>query len=235
MSTVTINPFRGEAIREQRLNKANTYSVCAINSKLHDGTLSSFHCPEEICSHPFKPKAIFSYDGCDCVAWEREAIIDQTKNFIVWHEEGQRSKKSPKECFCDNEEYKIGLPCPKSPPSASGSGAECDFDPRVYYYTFVAKFCGGCESESPLSPPSNGVCGAASVGGFSGAPSGYGITHIRIYSAIAGWKSGSEAQAKNSSGVVLVGEVSAGSGFSDPGLGDTSMISPITFDMMAMG
>lgn len=239
MGTILFQNFRGELAPEHRRSKENIYASCSINVNHKAGSLKPYPCPEEVCQQPFDPKAIFAHDGCDCVGWENDTMVDQDRRFIYWHDEVEGTRKSPKDCFCDGVQHKIGLPCPLTPPiaSTSGSGGGCTFDPRTYYYTYVAKFCDGCESEGPLSPPSSEVaCGSSvSLGGFSSPPAGYGITNIRLYRTVAGWKSGDESSSTNTSGAILVAELPLGQGYVDSNpVGDIGFISPITYDMESL-
>lgn len=233
MSSVVITQFIGEAIKEQKLAKENGAAVCAVNAQLHDGSLKPIPCPELVCEHGFLPRSIFSTPDCGCIAKANETIFAETQNYILWAEDGHCAQKS--NCFCEGGRCDIGLPCPKTPMVASGGAEGCDYSPHRYYYTWVSKQCGGCESEGPLSPPSNQVCGPANLGGGDAPPSGSCITHKRIYRASSGWKPGDERAIKNNSGVTLVGEVSAGSGMRDGlSVGSTTMISPITQRMRSM-
>ena len=226
---IVVNPFRGENLKQQELLKRNIFSICAKNAQLHDGSLRPYPCPEVVCEHDFEPCTIYSSKECECIALPQEALFDENHDFTFWAQEGHCVKKSA--CFCDGETCDVGIPCPDHPLTASGNSPEgCDFDPRVYYYTWVAKFCNGCESEGPMSPPSNQVCGGpAVVGGGSMPPVGSCVTHMRIYRAQSGWKSGEENGVTNNSGITLVGEVAVGTGFTDNlSVGSSTMIGPIT-------
>jgi hypothetical protein len=87
----------------------------------------------------------------------------------------------------------LGIPAPASPASVSVSGSpteETDIpETRVYVYTFVNKES-GFEFQSAPSPASSEVSvrigQSVTVGSFSSVPSGYTLTHRRIYRATSG-------------------------------------------------
>ena len=238
MPYVDLIPLRGELLTSGWRQKHNVYANCAVNAQFHGGVARPLPCPEEICDFDFCPRTIFSWKDCDCIAFDDESCIDVHNSFVIWADKNGLHKATHEE-FCNGQDCKIGIPCPSSPPSVSGGGDGCGHDPRVYFYSYVAKYDDCVVSEGPLSEPSNEIaCGSdgasVPVGGFSSPPPGHCITHIRIYRASAGWKAGDD-QIRNNSGALLVGEVPVGSGFTDSvPLSATGLVSPITMGLLPM-
>lgn len=83
----------------------------------------------------------------------------------------------------------MGVPAPTGAPAVSASGGSGTPESRVYVYTYVTTF-GSITEESAPSPASSIVSvnpgGTVTVNSFTAAPSGYGITHIRIYRSVTG-------------------------------------------------
>lgn len=235
MATITISSFRGLASREQKLLKVNTFAEKASNVQLHDGSLTPVPCPELVCEHGFDVQEIYEAKHCDCVAFDTPTHIEQYNDLIFYKEDNEEARMSCVSQFCDDVSYPVSIPCPHGAPSVSSSGsAGCDYQPTQYMFTYVSKVC-GCTFESPPSQLSreSGCGGNATVSGFGSPPSN--VTHIRIYRSDSGIKTGAENKAANNSGMLLVGEITAGAGsFQDSGIRDPKMVGLITYDMEAM-
>ena len=238
MSNMIVSNFFGEEkFRHQKGTENSLLVECATNAQLHDGALRPIPCPE-LLSVGNAPYLTYTekcgYQG----HYNKTKIHSFGPEHLMIDREGYRPHHIS--CFCDSSDWKeIGLPKPIYPLRAkSQSGSQCHkAETSVYYYTYVRYLCGGRDvEESPLSPPSNVVCGAvASISGPPNHASHYGIMAARIYKSIGSWRSGEDALSENQAGLVLVGETPIGKKMSlTNDLSDLGMIAPITEGHMSM-
>lgn len=238
MTSLIIEEFRGQATREQKLSKRNTFAECAVNAQLSTGALVSMPCPEEVKTENFQVMELYASRSCECVGYDQHTYIDNFQgNTYVVNEEIKR--KYIGRDVCSDGFVMIGIPCPEVAPTVSSSvSSGCDFSPRQYMYTYVAKYSDTHAVESPPSPISfsSNCDSSAVVSNIQQPPAGFGINAIRIYRFDAGWKNGSESSNTNNSGCLLVGEIGLGqSSFSDNNdLSSPDMTGLLTYDLESM-
>ena len=240
MANLYINTFRGQASREQKLLKANTFAECAVNAQLSDGALSPMPCPEEVCTQPNIVKEIYTSRECDCRSFDRPSYVERYGGSVYLVNSRFAVRYLSYDLCNDNSAVGMGIPCPTNRPVVASSSVTegCGFAPRQYMYTFVAKHSDRCVVESPpslLSASSN--CGSsATVSDIENPVSGYGISHVRIYRFDAGWKTGSEGSVQNNSGTLMIAEIPIGqsSYVDNNNLSDPDMMGCLTYDFESM-
>ena len=240
MTTLILREFRGQASRDQKLLKTNTFADRSINTQLSDGSLSAIPCPEEVCTQPNTVSEIYTSRNCDCHSFDRPSYVERYggSTYLV---NSRLALRYLSYDICDNPvAVSMGIPCPTSRPIVASSSVShgCSFSPRQYMYTFIARHSPSCVVESPPSPLSaSSNCGSsATISAIENPISGYGITHVRMYRFDAGWKSGSESGVKNNSGTLLVAEIPIGqASYTDNNqLSDPDMMGMLTYDLESM-
>lgn len=233
----TISSFGGIVPRQPDHALANYQAETAHNCRLRRGTLEAWREPCKAADAVAKAKTPYVY-GCCYLSFPQvleacEIGPDWPELFVTgrseYPERGLRSNG------CCMEWFRLGVPAPLTPPSASGTES-CgrDSSARAYLYTYVNRW----GEESAPSPASDVITvqdgSTVTVTGIAIPPEGYGIAGANVYRAATGARDADGKVQKPASGWLFVGYVklpktSLSDSLADAGLGmplDTEGDSP---------
>ena len=206
----TISSFGGIVPRQPDHALANYQAETAHNCRLRRGTLEAWREPCKAADAVAKAKTPYVY-GCCYLSFPQvleacEIGPDWPELFVTgrseYPERGLRSNG------CCMEWFRLGVPAPLTPPSASGTES-CgrDSSARAYLYTYVNRW----GEESAPSPASDVITvqdgSAVTVTGIAIPPEGCGIVGANIYRAATGARDADGKVQKPLSGWLFVGQV----------------------------
>lgn len=175
---IALNSFQGMAPRINPRKLSAAVAQIAVNVDLDDGTLNAIRSPQPVHTFP-APVLSFFKDNATWLGFP--TVVSVARGPVAQDRLYYTGDGAPKMRVAGTV-YNLALPAPVSAPtvtnlSAPGSNPEA----VLFAYTWVTSF--GEESQpSPLSAEINYTAGVIQrVSGFAVAPSGRGITHIRIY------------------------------------------------------
>lgn len=237
----TISSFGGIVPRAPDHALANYQAETAHNCRLRKGTLEAWREPCKAADAVQGAKTPYVY-GCCFLSWP--SVVEACEVGPDWPElyvTGRTTypERGVRHDGCCLDWYRLGVPAPASPPSASGAES-CgrSSSARAYVYTYVNKW----GEESAPSPASNVVTvdddavesSPVAVSGIALPPEGYGIVGANVYRAATGARDADGKVQKPLSGWLFVKYVkfpktSLSDSFRDSGLGmplDTEGDSP---------
>lgn len=233
----TISSFGGIVPRAPDHALANYQAELAHNCRLRKGTLEAWREPCRVQDAPVDALTLF-VQGCCFFAWP--GVVEAAELGPQWPElfatgHSDHPERAVRTNGCCLSWYRLGVPAPLTPPSASGpQSCGRSSSARSYVYTYVNQW----GEESAPSPSSNEITvedgSSVRVSGIALPPEGYGITGASVYRTATGFREADGKQQKAATDWLFVGYVrfpstSFSDSVRDSGLGmpiDTEKDSP---------
>ena len=206
----TISSFGGIVPRSPDHALANYQAEIAHNCRLRRGTLEAWREPCKVQDAAVNAKTPYVY-GCCYLSFPQ--VLEAAEIGPDWPElyvtgRTDHPERGVRRNGCCLDWYRLGVPAPASPPSASGTES-CgrDSSARAYLYTYVNRW----GEESAPSPASGMVTvedgSAVSVMGIALPPEGYGIVGANVYRSATGARDADGKQQKQVTGWLFVRHV----------------------------
>lgn len=208
-----IDTFRGVSPRTPKHSLARGMATLALNVDLSRGTLRPWLEPKLLTTLSTDALTFHSH-GCCYYSWDTcvsvaEWIPDCPRLFLTGNVDYPQVAQIDEET-CGLTYYRLGVYTPQTPPLVSYvtvPDKTIDTSIRTYVYTFVNTF----DEESAPSHPSTELSvndgQAVTVSNWGTPPAEYGITKVRIYRSVTGFRTGAEKEQSMTTEWLFVAEI----------------------------